>query len=222
LDFLKSTTDIALVDILLRMGVAALIGVAIGLTYHRTFRGMTYSTSFRNTNILITIIICAIILSIGSNVALSLGLVGSLSVIRFRAVVKDAMDMIYLFWSIGIGIACGAGQFQIATALFLIVLLVILVITYNPLREVMKNKFMIKVVYEDAADVARVEGSLRERFRDLSLRSSFRNARSGTTEATYLVKLADAEVSAAETLIAGREPGVVSTQLVKFDGLNVL
>jgi uncharacterized membrane protein YhiD involved in acid resistance len=222
LDFFASESSISLQDILLRMGVAGFLGIAVGLTYHRTFRGLTYSVSFRNTNVLITIIICAIILSIGSNVALSLGLVGSLSVIRFRAVVKDAMDMIYLFWSIGIGIACGAGQFQIAGALFGLVLLVILAITYNPLREVVKDRFMIKVVYAADADVAGVEDLLRERFRGLSLRSSFRSEGGGTTEATYLVKLADRDVSSAEAIFAGAQPGVVSAQLVRFDGIQAL
>lgn len=222
MDFFTSTPIISLRDIVLRMAVAGLFGAGIGLAYHRTFRGLTYSTSFRNTNVLMSIIICAIILSIGSNVALSLGLVGSLSVIRFRAVVKDAMDMIYLFWSIGIGIACGAGQFQIAAALFGVVLLVIVALVYNPFREILRNKFMIKVVHGDDADVARLESSLRERFRELSLRSSFRNARSQTTETTWLVRLDETEVASARALIAAPLPGVDSAQLIKFDGVSTL
>ena len=222
MDFFTSTTPIALRDIIIRMAVAGLIGAGIGLTYHRTFRGLTYSTSFRNTNVLITIIICAIILSIGSNVALSLGLVGSLSVIRFRATVKDAMDMIYLFWSIGIGIACGAGQFQIVGVLFVFVLFVIVAIAYNPFKPILRNKFMIKIVHADGADVASLEGSLRERFGDLSLRSSSRNARSQTTETTYLVRLAEAEVPSATALIGAPVEGIESSQLIKFDGVNAL
>jgi len=222
MDFLTSTSNIPLSDILIRMAVAALIGAGIGFAYHRTFRGLTYSTSFRNTNVLVTIIICAIILSIGSNIALSLGLVGSLSVIRFRAVVKDVMDMVYLFWSIGVGIACGAGQFHIALVLFVFVLIGLIALVANPFHQVLKNRFMIKVVYQDRADVARLEGSLRARFRDLSLRSSFRNATSQTTEATYLVKLAEGEVSSAATLMADAGQGVLSTQLIKFDGVNAL
>jgi uncharacterized membrane protein YhiD involved in acid resistance len=222
LDFLTSTSTIPLADILIRMAVAAVIGAGIGLTYHRTFRGLTYSTAFRNTNVLVTIIICAIILSIGSNIALSLGLVGSLSVIRFRAVVKDVMDMIYLFWSIGVGIACGAGQFHIALALFVFVLGVLAILVARPFRGTARNRFVIKVVYDDRADVARFEGSLKQRFRDLSLRSSFRNASSQTTEATYLVKLAEGEASSAEMLIGGSEPGVVSTQMIRFDGVTAL
>jgi len=222
LDFLTSTSTIPISDILIRMAVAALIGAGIGVAYHRTFRGLTYSTSFRNSNVLVTIIICAIILSIGSNIALSLGLVGSLSVIRFRTAVKDMMDMIYLFWSIGVGIACGAGQFHIAVALFVFVLVVLVALVANPFKEVIRNRFMLKVVYEDRADVARLESSLRQRFPDVSLRSSFRNTRSQTTEATYLIKLAEGEVSSAETSIADAEQGVLSTQLIKFDGVNAL
>jgi uncharacterized membrane protein YhiD involved in acid resistance len=222
LDFFTSTTSIAFRDIVLRMAVAALLGGAIGATYQRAFRGLTYSTSFRNTNVLMTIIICAIILSIGSNVALSLGLVGSLSVIRFRAVVKDAMDMIYLFWSIGVGIACGAGQFHIAAALFGFVLLGIVALVYNPFKEILRSRFLIKIVHADATDVTGLESSLRQRFRDLTLRSSFRNARNQTSETTWLVRLADAEVPPARELIAAPLEGVESTQLIKFDGMNVL
>jgi len=222
MDFLTSTSNIPISDILIRMAVAALIGAGIGFAYHRTFRGLTYSTSFRNTNVLVTIIICAIILSIGSNIALSLGLVGSLSVIRFRAVVKDVMDMVYLFWSIGVGIACGAGQFHIALALFVFVLIGLVALVANPFKQVIKNRFMIKVVYEDRADVARLEGSLRARFRDISLRSSFRSSANQTTEATYLVKLAEGEVPSAAALMADTGQGVLSTHLIKFDGVNAL
>jgi uncharacterized membrane protein YhiD involved in acid resistance len=204
------------------MLAAGLIGIGIGLAYHRTFRGMTYSTSFRNTNVLISIIICAIILSIGSNVALSLGLVGSLSVIRFRAVVKDVMDMVYLFWSIGVGIACGAGQFHIAIALFVFVLAFLLVLVYSPFKQVLRDKFMMKIVYEDATDAGRLEERLRARFPEVSLRSSFRNARDQTTEATYLVRLPCDESPALDELITRDLEGVRSTQVIKYDGINVL
>ena len=222
MDFLTSSDDLQLADIVLRMLAAAVLGGGIGVAYRQTFRGVTYSTSFRNTSVLITIIICAIILSIGSNVALSLGLVGSLSVIRFRTVVKDAMDMVYLFWSIGAGIACGAGQFHIALVLFGFVLAVLLFLVFNPFRAAERDRFMLKLVYEDRAEAGRIVEALRERYRDVTLRSSFRNARNQTTEATYLVKLAEAELPSAEEILAGREEGVLSAQLVKFDGMSAL
>jgi uncharacterized membrane protein YhiD involved in acid resistance len=222
LGFLTSPTSIDVTSVVIRMFVAGLIGIGIGFTYHQTFRGMTYSTSFRNTNVLITIIICAIILSIGSNVALSLGLVGSLSVIRFRAVVKDVMDMVYLFWSIGVGIACWAGQFHIAVALFAFVLAFMLVLIYSPFKLVVRDKFMMKIVYDDAADAGRLEERIRARFPEVSLRSSFRNARNETTEATYLVRLPRDETPALDELITGDLEGVRSTQVIKYDGMNVL
>ena len=130
--------------------------------------------------------------------------------------------MVYLFWSIGIGIACGAGQFHIAIALFVFVLAFMLVLVYSPFRQVLRDKFMMKIVYDDAADAGRLEERLRARFPDVSLRSSFRNATDQTTEATYLVRLPFDQSPALGEPITGDLEGVRSTQVIKYDGVNVL
>jgi len=93
---------------------STLLGLFIYFVYKKTFSGVMYSQNFNVTIVMICVIITIIMMLIGKNIALSLGLVGSLSIIRFRTVVKDPRDMGFLFWAIAVGLACGTGEFMIA------------------------------------------------------------------------------------------------------------
>ena len=142
--------QVGLYEVIVRLLFALFLGIMVGSVYSFTFRNITYTSHFRNTIILCTPILAAIILTIGSNIALSLGLVGSLSIIRFRAVVKDSIDMFFLFWSIGEGIAIGAGQFEIASAIFFIILLGLFLIKgiFDNKLNILKKDFLLKIQYE--------------------------------------------------------------------------
>lgn len=106
-------SPISMVDLLIALTVSFLIGIWLAFVYARTHRGMTYERSFVVTLIMIAPIISLIIMLIGSNLALSLGMVGALSIIRFRNVIKDPRDMIYLFWGIAAGLGAGTYNWNI-------------------------------------------------------------------------------------------------------------
>ncbi len=101
-------------NIALSLIIAVLLGVIIYLIYKRFYAGVIYSRSFGVTLVGMTVMTCMITLAISTNVVISLGMVGALSIVRFRTAVKDPMDLLYLFWAISSGITAGAGMYILA------------------------------------------------------------------------------------------------------------
>lgn len=105
------SAEISIADILLSLGIAFLAGVFILFIYRTTYKGISFNRSFEGTLLMITAISALIVLTISSNLALSLGMVGALSIIRFRTAIKEASDTAFMFWSVAVGITAGAGYF---------------------------------------------------------------------------------------------------------------
>ena len=101
--FLENVTAVSMIDMILAMVLAFAIGVFIFFIYKHTYQGVMYSASFGTTLIALTMITTLIILAVTSNVVLSLGMVGALSIVRFRTAIKDPMDIAFLFWSLAAG-----------------------------------------------------------------------------------------------------------------------
>lgn len=112
--FVEKVTSFSAADTAIALGLAFVLGLFIFFVYKKTFSGVMYSSGFGVSLIGMSLITTLIILAISSNVVLSLGMVGALSIVRFRAAVKDPMDIVYLFWSISIGIVLGAGMIPLA------------------------------------------------------------------------------------------------------------
>lgn len=112
--FLEKVSSISIFDMILTIALSFGIGLFIFLVYKKTYRGVMYSAGFGTTLIAMTMITAAIILAVSSNVVLSLGMVGALSIVRFRAAIKDPLDLTFLFWSIGAGIILAAGMLPLA------------------------------------------------------------------------------------------------------------
>lgn len=108
--------SLSAVMILNKMGLTLFLGLFISWIYKKTFKGVVYSQSFNNALILLALITTLVIIAITSNIILSLGMVGALSIVRFRNAIKDPLDVTFMFWSIAIGIAVGAGFFALALA----------------------------------------------------------------------------------------------------------
>ena len=100
--------------ILLRLSMAVVIGAFIFLSYRLSHEGSIYSRKFNVSLVAMTVITTTVMVVIGNNIALSLGMVGALSIVRFRTAIKDSRDTIYIFWTIVVGICCGAGDFWVA------------------------------------------------------------------------------------------------------------
>ncbi|HEY5465399.1 MAG TPA: DUF4956 domain-containing protein [Clostridia bacterium] len=112
----NATTNFSLVDTLLGLGLSFLIGLFIFMVYKKTFTGVMYARSFNLSLISLCMITTLVIMAVTSNIILSLGMVGALSIVRFRTAIKDPMDIVFLFWSIAAGIVSGAGLYLLAIA----------------------------------------------------------------------------------------------------------
>lgn len=132
--FVEKVTEFSAIDTMIALGLAFVIGLFVFLIYKRTFNGVMYSSGFGVSLIAMTMITTLIILAISSNVVLSLGMVGALSIVRFRAAVKDPMDIAYLFWAIAAGIVVGAGMIPLALfgSIFIGVVLLVFVNQKSP------------------------------------------------------------------------------------------
>lgn len=112
--FLENVSSISALDMILTIVLSFGIGLFIFLVYKKTYRGVMYSAGFGTTLIALTMITATVILAVTSNVVLSLGMVGALSIVRFRTAIKDPLDIAFLFWSIGAGIILAAGMIPLA------------------------------------------------------------------------------------------------------------
>lgn len=112
--FLENVSAVSILDMVLTILLSFGLGLFIFLVYKKTFRGVMYSASFGTALIALTMITSTVILAVTSNVVLSLGMVGALSIVRFRTAIKEPLDLVFLFWSVGSGIILAAGMIPLA------------------------------------------------------------------------------------------------------------
>ena len=112
--FLENVNAVSLLDMVLAMVLAFGVGLFIFFVYKKTFAGVMYSASFGVTLVALTMITTLVILAVTSNVVLSLGMVGALSIVRFRTAIKEPLDIAFLFWAIAVGIVLAAGMIPLA------------------------------------------------------------------------------------------------------------
>ena len=110
------SSDLSLENIITRLAVATVIACFIFLSYRISHDGSIYSKKFNVSLAALTVITTTVMIVIGNNLAMSLGMVGALSIVRFRTAVKDSRDTVYIFWTIVAGICCGAGDYLTASA----------------------------------------------------------------------------------------------------------
>ena len=125
--------------------LSVILGVLLFLLYQRTYSGVVYSRGFALSILGMTVLTCAIIVTIQSNTVLSLGMVGALSIVRYRTAVKDPVDLLYLFWAVASGIATGAGMFLIALFVFLVMAAILLIV--NRLKGKRDEMYILLVHY---------------------------------------------------------------------------
>lgn len=159
----NEVADNAFVGVLqaaINLGLATLFGFAIALIYRRTHSGLSYSQGFVISLLLVTIISAAAMMVIGTNLARAFGLVGALSIIRYRTVVKDVKDAAYIFLALVTGFACGVGAFHIALLTDITVLGLTLVLTRYHFGIIHHHDFVLSFIYERGADAAGYQGVL--------------------------------------------------------------
>ena len=127
--FLENVNSVSLLDMGIALILAFCLGLFIFMVYKKTFNGVMYSSSFGVTLVALTMITTVVILAVTSNVVLSLGMVGALSIVRFRTAIKEPLDIAFLFWSIAVGIVLAAGMISLAVvgSVFIGVILLVFV-----------------------------------------------------------------------------------------------
>lgn len=127
-----SNTDIPTIQIVMTLGITFVIALYIFFIYRMVNKTALYDKSFHVSMAIISVITAGIIIAMQSSIVISLGMVGALSIVRFRTAIKNPMDLLFLFWSIGVGIICGAGLFEIALIVSLMVTVGIFLLEFMP------------------------------------------------------------------------------------------
>ena len=112
--FLENVTEFSILDTLTGLAVALMIGLFIFVIYKKSLTGVLYSEGFALTLVGLSLVTTLVIMAVTSNVVLSLGMVGALSIVRFRAAIKEPVEIVFLFWSLAVGIVIGAGMIPLA------------------------------------------------------------------------------------------------------------
>lgn len=132
--FLESVSEFSVTDVLIGMLVSLVIGMFIFIIYKKTFSGVIYSNGFALTLVGLSLVTTLVIMAVTSNVVLSLGMVGALSIVRFRAAIKEPMEIVFLFWALAGGIVVGAGMIPLAIIGSVIIGLILLVFANRKLH----------------------------------------------------------------------------------------
>ena len=166
--FANQLSNFTPVNVAFALLAALIMSVIIALVYKKTYRGVLYSPSFALTLILLTLVTTPVVMAIGSNVALSMGMVGALSIVRFRTAVKDPLDTAYMFWAITMGILIGSNAYVIAIVAVLGISVIMLAISYLRLRA--QNGYLLVLHYDETA-LRDIETTLKRNTRFYRMRS---------------------------------------------------
>lgn len=209
--FLESVTDFSILDTLLGMACALVLGLFIFLIYKKTAAGIMYSSSFGLTLIGLSLVTSLVIMAVTSNVILSLGMVGALSIVRFRAAIKEPIEIVFLFWSLAAGIVVGAGLIPLALVGSVIIGAVIYIMASRKTHE---NPYMLvlNLADEDAEKAAAEE--IKAAAAKYVIKAKTVTPKG--IELSYEVKLKDASTAFVSKI--GGISGVESAALISYNG----
>lgn len=209
--FLENITSVSIFDIFAALTLALCIGLFIFFVYKKTFSGVMYSSGFAVTLVALTMITTLVILAVTSNVVLSLGMVGALSIVRFRTAVKEPLDIAFLFWSIAVGIVLAAGLLTLAVigSLFIGIFLLVFV---N--RKTHRNPYMIVLACADSESEQKAVAFLKTHVRRMIVKS--KTARKSAIELNLDVRMKDDNTDFINEL--SEMNGINSAVLVSYNG----
>ena len=209
--FHETMTSVSILDMAIALLLAFGLGLFIFLVYKKTFNGVMYSSSFGVTLIALTMITTVVILAVTSNVVLSLGMVGALSIVRFRTAIKEPLDIAFLFWSIGVGIVLAAGMIPLAV-IGSVIIGVILLVFVN--KKSHTHPYIVVVRCENHDAETQVNKFLSEKTERCVVKS--KSAQKGEIELNMEIRLKDDNTDFINN-IAGMD-GVHSAVLVSYNG----
>ena len=199
----------SLLTIIVTMVLALVLGCVIAWVYRRNYRGVMFSGNFTLTLIMMTLITAPVVLCIKNSIALSMGMVGALSIVRFRTAVKDPLDTAYMFWALTTGILLGAGQFLLTVVAMVLIAIMMTVLVNIQSKGVNSYLLVIRASAEAERSVAQLVSGIRIQ----KLKSKTVNGSS--VEMTYEVRVdkPDALLNRLNSV-----PGVIDATLVSYQG----
>lgn len=210
-NFLESAVEFSVIDTLAGLLFALIIGMFIFAVYKKTCAGIMYSNNFALTLIGLTLVTTLVIMAVTSNVILSLGMVGALSIVRFRAAIKEPIEIVYLFWSIAAGIVVGAGLIPLAVIGSAIIGLVLFIMASRKTHE---NPYMLVLhACDETAESAAVQ-LIAENAGKMVVKA--KTVTASGIELSAEVKLKDASTAFISRLC--EIDGVTSASLVSYNG----
>lgn len=210
--FLEKSSSFSLIDSLIGMAAAFLIGLFIYWVYKKTFNGVIYSHSFNISLMVMTLTTALVIMGISQNVLLSLGMVGALSIVRFRTPIKDPMDLIFLFWSVAAGILCGAGFIPLVVVGSIIIGLVIILFQN---KIVVENPYLLVVKFDKESANTEIERILTNSTKKYMLKSKT-IVQDYEIEVTYEVRMKENDSQLVSSI--AKVAGVSSSVMLSYDG----
>jgi hypothetical protein len=196
--------------ILLALLLALALGFLIYYVYKKTFQGVVYSRSFNFSLVLTAMVTALVILPITSNLMLSLGMVGALSIVRFRAAIKEPLDIGYMFWAISVGITTGAGFYTLSIVGSLIIAVVIIAFSY--IRGNNAEVYLLVLNYED-----KTQNNVEDKLKNLpGKRLKTKTIVKGSIEATWEVRVKNGDTSFVQEI--SELEGVSNATLVSYNG----
>ena len=208
---LENVTSVSILDMAIALVLAFGLGMLIFLVYKKTFAGVMYSSSFGVTLVALTMITTLVILAVTSNVVLSLGMVGALSIVRFRTAIKEPLDIAFLFWSIAVGIVLAAGMIPLAV-IGSVVIGVMLLVFVN--RKTHVNPYIVVLQCDGYDSETQARTFLESHAERCAVKS--KSARKGLVELNLEVRLKDGNTDFINAL--SELDGVESAVLVSYNG----
>ena len=209
--FLENVASVSLLDMGIALLLAFCLGLFIFLIYKKTFNGVMYSSSFGVTLVALTMITTVVILAVTSNVVLSLGMVGALSIVRFRTAIKEPLDIAFLFWAIAVGIVLAAGMIPLAV-IGSVVIGVILLVFANKKSHV--HPYILVLECDGQDSETKAKAYLEQHVSRCMVKS--KTAQAGSVELNLEVRLKEDNTDFVNEL--ARLKGVRSAVLVSYNG----
>ena len=209
--FMENMTAVSMLDMVTALALAFLLGLYIFFIYRKTYSGVMYSPGFGVTLIGLALITTMLIMTVASNVVLSLGMVGALSIVRFRAAIKEPVDILFLFWSIAVGIVLAAGLIPLAVfgSIFIGIVLLLFASKKTP-----DTPYILIIHCEDERRETETKEYIKNRVKKMNLKS--KSVSDGIIELNYEVRLIDDDSSFVNEL--QKTNGVSRVVLVSYNG----
>lgn len=209
--FLENITSVSILDMVIALALAFGIGLFIFFVYKKTYQGVMYSSSFGTTLVVLTVITTLVILAVTSNVVLSLGMVGALSIVRFRTAIKEPLDIAFLFWAIAVGIVLAAGMIPLAV-IGSVIIGVILIVFVN--RKSHFNPYIAVISCDSAEAEKEATEFLKSNVKKYIVKS--KSVQKGRIELNLEIRLKDDNTDFVNRL--SEISGVSNAVLVSYNG----